>query len=215
MAPLRLVLTSDTHGFHEQLTVPEGDIFIHAGDLSLHGRLDDVRAFNAWLAALPHPHKIVVAGNHDFSFERQPVASRALLTAAHYLQDQALALAGLTFYGSPWQPWFFDWAFNLPRGPDLRAKWDLIPAGTDVLITHGPPFGHGDLTTRGERAGCEDLLAAVRRIQPRLHVFGHIHEGLGATREGPTLCLNVSACDAAYAPVNPPLVLDWPPLTSH
>jgi predicted phosphohydrolase len=210
MTRTRLVFTSDTHGLHEQLVVPDGDILIHAGDMSMSGALDDLRAFNAWLARLPHRHKIVIAGNHDFCFERQPAASAALLTAADYLMDSAVTVLGIRFYGSPWQPWFFDWAFNLPRGPALRAKWDLIPAETEVLITHGPPQGHGDLTTRGDRAGCDELLAAVRRLQPRLHVFGHIHEGAGQTREGQTLCLNVSACDANYVLAYPPIVLDWP-----
>jgi Icc-related predicted phosphoesterase len=79
------------------------------------------------------------------------------------------------------------------------------------LITHGPPQGHGDLTSRGERAGCQDLLDALRRIRPRLHVFGHIHEGAGQTREGDTLCVNASICDLAYRPANPAVVLDWPP----
>lgn len=210
MSRPRLVLISDTHGFHQGLAVPAGDILIHAGDLSLRGALDEVRDFNAWLGRLPHPHKLVIAGNHDFCFERQPDESAALLTAGHYLCDSSVALAGLKFYGSPWQPWFFDFAFNLPRGPALRAKWDQIAAGTDVLITHGPAQGHGDLTARGERAGCQDLLDAVRRVRPRLHVCGHIHEGYGATREGETLCVNASICDVGYSPANAPIVLDWP-----
>jgi Icc-related predicted phosphoesterase len=208
---MRLVLLSDTHNLHTQVAVPDGDILIFAGDISMMGHLEDVAAFDAWLAGLPHPHKIVIAGNHDFCFERQPAEAEALLIHAHYLRDSALTLAGLRFYGSPWQPWFYDWAFNLQRGPEIRAKWDLIPAGIDVLITHGPPAGHGDLTLQGDRAGCVDLLDAIRRIQPRLHLFGHIHEGYGQTREDSTVCINASLCNPAYAIANPPIVLDWPP----
>jgi predicted phosphohydrolase len=208
---MRLVLLSDTHNLHAALAVPEGDLLIHAGDLSMMGSLEDVEAFDAWLAGLPHPHKIVIAGNHDFCFERAPGEAEARLTRAVYLRDSGLTLGGLRFWGSPWQPWFFDWAFNLQRGPEIRAKWDLIPADTDVLITHGPPAGHGDLTTRGDHAGCADLLDAIRRVRPRLHVFGHIHEGYGQTSEGETLCVNASNCDVDYQPVNPPIVLDWPP----
>jgi len=88
------------------------------------------------------------------------------------------------FYGSPWQPWFYDWAFNLERGAEIRAKWDLIPEVIDVLITHGPPFGIGDLTARGDKAGCQDLLEVLERIKPRVHIFGHIHEGYGITSNG-------------------------------
>src|SRR5438552_1874538 len=83
---------------------------------------------------LPHHHKVVIAGNHDFCFERNPEAARPRLRHAVYLQDQALEVEGLRLYGSPWQPWFFDWAFNLQRGEPLRAKWAQIPEGTDILI---------------------------------------------------------------------------------
>lgn len=204
---VRIVAIGDTHGLHEGLQVPEGEILVHAGDLTGYGELGQLRAFNAFLGGLPHPHKVVIAGNHDFCFERQPREARALLTDCIYLQDQAVTLMGLRFYGSPWQPWFYDWAFNLPRGPELRAKWDLIPAATDVLITHGPPWGHGDRTDRGERVGCQGLLEAVRRVRPALHLFGHIHEAYGLTREGRTVCVNASTCDARYRPVNPPVVL--------
>lgn len=210
MPTVRLVLLSDTHSQHAPVAVPPGDVLIHAGDLTDHGELDVVRDFNAWLGGLPHPHKLVIAGNHDFCFERQPEASAALLTNATYLLDSGVTLAGLTFYGSPWQPWFYDWAFNLQRGPELKAKWDLIPAGTDVLITHGPPAGHSDLTVQGDHAGCADLLAALARVQPRLHVFGHIHEGYGQTQAGPTLCVNASICDVNYHAVNAPVVIDLP-----
>lgn len=210
MPTVRLVLISDTHCRHASVAVPPGDVLLHAGDITDHGEPDVVQSFNAWLGGLPHPHKLVIAGNHDFCFERQPAESAALLTHATYLLDAAVTVAGLTFYGSPWQPWFYDWAFNLPRGPALRAKWDLIPPATDVLITHGPPAGHGDLTVQGDRAGCADLLAALGRVQPRLHVFGHIHEGYGQTQAGPTLCVNASTCTVDYRALNPPVVIDLP-----
>ncbi len=204
---VRLVVISDTHGLLEGLQIPEGDILVHAGDLTGYGELDQVGAFNAFLGGLPHRQKVVIAGNHDFCFERRPSEARALLTNCIYLQDEAITLMGLRFYGSPWQPWFYDWAFNLGRGPEIRAKWDLIPAGTDVLITHGPPWGHGDLTDRGERVGCQDLLEAIRRLRPALHLFGHIHEGYGLTREGGIVCVNASICDSRYRPVGRPVVL--------
>jgi Icc-related predicted phosphoesterase len=99
------------------------------------------------------------------------------------------------FYGSPWQPAFNDWAFNLPRGKPLAEVWAKIPEGVDVLITHGPPKGFGDETKGGKGEGCEDLLERVRAARPRLHLFGHIHESGGAWTEGATTFVNCTTWD--------------------
>jgi Icc-related predicted phosphoesterase len=206
---ISIVAISDTHGFHESVDIPAGDILIHAGDLTRHGEMGDVEEFNDFLNGLPHPVKIVIAGNHDFCFEQDPETCRTHLTNAIYLQDQAVTVEGILFYGSPWQPWFFDWAFNLQRGPEIRAKWDLIPEDTDVLITHGPPFGHGDQTIQGERVGCQDLLEVVERIQPKVHIFGHIHEGYGMTRNEHTTFINASICGSSYRPKNTPTMYTY------
>ena len=205
---MRIVLISDTHGLHRRVKIPDGDLLVHAGDLTNHGELEQVEDFNAWLGGLPHAHKIVIAGNHDFCFEKPDRASR-LLTNATYLLDSETRAGGLRIWGSPWQPWFFDWAFNLERGPEIRAKWKLIPAGIDILVTHGPPAGFGDKTVGGDFAGCTDLLDELRaRVRPRLHVFGHIHEGYGIFRDGSTTLVNASTCDIQYRAVNPPVVID-------
>ncbi|HET6574366.1 MAG TPA: metallophosphatase domain-containing protein [Fimbriiglobus sp.] len=189
---LTLVCVSDTHGRHREAVVPDGDVLIHAGDITGYGELEVVEDFDRWLAELPHRHKVVIAGNHDWCFQTQPDRARARLRHAVYLQDEAVTIAGLKFYGSPWQPWFLDWAFNLPRGPELAAKWALIPDDTDVLVTHGPPLGVLDATRRGHRPGCADLAARVRVVRPGLHVFGHIHEAAGVVRDGDTLFVNAA-----------------------
>jgi Icc-related predicted phosphoesterase len=204
----RIVALSDTHNRHHRLSIPDGDILIHAGDITDMGELSDVRSFNKWLGTLPHQHKLVIAGNHDFCFEDQPETAEALLTNCTYLFDEAITLRGLTFYGSPWQPWFYNWAFNLRRGPEIRAKWDLIPNSVDVLITHGPPVGCLDRTFRGEQVGCADLLEAVRRIGPTYHIFGHIHEAYGRLSDSHTEYINASTCTLQYEPLNPPVVID-------
>jgi len=206
---MKIVAISDTHGLHSMLTVPPGDVLIHAGDMTGRGTLDEVRDFNEFLGSLPHTHKVVIAGNHDFCFEREREESEAELTHCVYLQDQAVTIEGVRFYGSPWQPWFYDWAFNLERGAGIRVKWDLIPERTDVLITHGPPYGYGDETARGEVVGCRDLLEVVERIKPRMHVFGHIHEGAGTSSNGQTVFINASTCDLGYRPVNPPIIYEY------
>ncbi len=208
---INIVAISDTHSKHRALDVPPGEILVHAGDLTNMGSLEDVAEFNEWLGSLPHPHKIVIAGNHDFCFERDLEASEPLLTNCIYLQDSAATVLGVRFWGSPWQPWFFNWAFNLQRGEEIRRKWDLIPDNTDVLITHGPPHGYGDRTRSGDLVGCQDLLEVVERIRPRLHVYGHIHEGYGLSSNDHTTMVNASNCDYSYDPVNPPVVFEYDP----
>jgi Icc-related predicted phosphoesterase len=194
---------------HEQVEVPDGDLLVHAGDLTNCGELEQVASFNAWLGGLPHAHKVVIAGNHDFCFEDAPQVAEPMITNAHYLIDSSVRVEGITIYGSPWQPRFCDWAFNLNRGTELRGKWDLISPDTDILVTHGPARGYGGETIRGDEAGCEELLAAVHRIRPQLHVFGHIHEGYGSYRNDHTSFLNTSICTIDYDPSNPPLVYEW------
>ena len=210
---VRVVCISDTHGRHDDVFVPDGDLLLHAGDLTSHGSLYEIRDAAAFLEALPHPHKVVIAGNHDFGFQREAEAARRLMAGCTYLQDSEVTIQGLRIWGSPWQPWFYDWAFNLERGAMIREKWDLIPEGIDILLTHGPPRGHGDRTTRGEQAGCADLLDAVRRAQPRWHVFGHIHEGYGVTEVEGTTFVNASTCTLKYEPTNAPVVFDATPWT--
>lgn len=202
-------MLSDTHSRHQKLAVPDGDLLIVAGDVTSRGNLAEVEAFDLFLGGLPHRHKIVIAGNHDFCFERTPAEARARITQATYLEDEGCCIEGLQVWGSPWQPWFQNWAFNLRRGAALRARWDLIPVDVDILVTHGPPFGIGDLCYDGRRVGCEDLLVRVRELQPRLHCFGHIHEAYGVYRDGETTLVNASTCDLRYRPLNPPVVVDF------
>ena len=209
-AVVRLVLVSDTHCYHERIALPDGDVLVHAGDFSSSGSQRQARAFAEYFRALPHPHKVVIAGNHDRCIERDPHLAGVLFASCHYLFDSGATVSGLSFWGSPWQPWFLDWAFNLPRGEALRQKWQLIPEGIDVLVTHGPPHGILDRTFGGDEAGCEELRNEMQRIKPRLHVFGHIHEGYGWLRRGPTLHVNAASCTFAYEPINRAIVVDLP-----
>ncbi|XP_050708901.1 metallophosphoesterase domain-containing protein 1-like isoform X2 [Eriocheir sinensis] len=249
---LRFVCMSDTHCLtsHLQFEIPDGDVFVHAGDFTRCGSASEVEEFNSWIGALPHKHKIVIAGNHELSFdpkftggasikqhhktahtgdglineipdlgmERDDLKAAVaqentidLITNAVYLQDQALTLCGIKLYGTPWQPEFCNWAFNVPRGKQCLEKWDAIPEDTDILITHTPPVGHGDLCCTGVRAGCVELLNTVQtRVKPKYHLFGHIHEGYGVTSDGKIIFINASTCNINYVPINPPIVFDVP-----
>jgi len=216
----RIVFISDTHDLQDQVTVPDGDILIHAGDATMLGRMNEIAAAGMWLRKQPHKHKVFVAGNHDWMFQRNRTMALQLLNNGiigdgngkiSYLEDSGVTIEGLHIYGSPWQPTFFDWAFNLDRGAAIKHKWNLIPEGLDVLITHGPPLGIHDQSfphLGSEHLGCEDLMAAVERAKPKMHVFGHIHGGYGKTQYENTLFINAAICNESYKPVNAPIVVE-------
>jgi len=220
-------------------SIPPGDVLLHCGDFTNTGKASEVAAFAKWFGELPHARKILIAGNHDLSLHAASYAEtakrfghgaqedvedtcakvRAIVDAiprCEYLVDSGTEVEGIRVWGSPWQPEFCDWAFNLPRGEPCREKWRMIPEGVDVLLTHGPPLGHGDLCSSGHRAGCLDLLDELQtRVRPRYHCFGHVHEGHGVTTDGSTTYVNASTCNLRYRPVNEAIVFDIeiPPAT--
>lgn len=207
---MKIVLLSDTHCTHQYLEVPAGDLLIHAGDFSLRGREAETQDFLDWFSSQPHPHKVFISGNHDFMAEKVPALFRSMLpTNVHYLEDSGVEIEGIRIWGSPITPWFYNWAFNRLRGDEINQYWQKIPENTDILITHGPPFGILDLTDGGDAVGCEDLMARIEEIKPKLHVFGHIHEAYGQLQKGETLFVNASCVNLRYNPVNDPIVLDW------
>lgn len=206
---MRLVLISDTHSRHLAMPpIPGGDVLVHAGDLTALGSLEETAGFMSWFAAQPHPHKVLIAGNHDFAFERAPEAAEAMVPCGvTYLRDSGCVIDGVRFWGSPWQPWFHDWAFNLERGEALARKWALIPDDVQVLVTHGPPSGILDTVVfpRGAHVGCEALAARLPTLRElRVHVFGHIHEAYGVEVAGGMAYV----CDLDYRPVNAPVCVD-------
>jgi Icc-related predicted phosphoesterase len=207
---MRFVALSDTHNLHDYLRVPEGDVLLFGGDMCGRGSMKEVRAFGEFLSRQPHPHKVVIAGNHDWPFQLEADSVLEALGDVVYLQDEEVVLDGVKIYGSPWQPEFFQWAFNLPRGAPLRKVWSKIPNDTQVLMTHGPPHGILDLTSRGTAAGCEALRERIEELPSlRAHVFGHIHEAYGRYELNQCVCYNASICDIYQRKaVNPPWVFD-------
>lgn len=213
----RIVCISDTHNCNEQVSIPNGDLLIHSGDATVQGTDCEVIEFLDWFSKHPHKNKVLVAGNHDWLFQTDNRRARSLAADAgiKYLQDSSTEIDGLKIYGSPWQPRFFDWAFNLNRGSELAAKWALIPDDTEVLITHGPPKGILDqVETRfgASNEGCEELRTRVEAVAAngrlKLHVFGHIHCGYGGHEEFGVKFVNASVCDEEYRPTQSPIVID-------
>lgn len=203
---MKIVCWGDTHGHHEGVEIPDGDIFIFVGDYTGVNSSAELHRFNNWLGKLPHETKIFIAGNHDRCFESDTSFYASLLTNAHYLQDSMIEVRDLRIWGSPYTPRFLHWAFNRDRGKDIRRHWDMIPDCIDILITHGPPQGILDCDQHGESLGCHDLFEAVVRVQPSLHVFGHIHASYGIDKFGDTIFMNVGK---DYHPKkNPPIVFN-------
>lgn len=209
-----IVCISDTHGRHAKVALPPGDILVHAGDCTNRGAAKEVVEFLQWLESQPHEHKVLIAGNHDFLFEREPAAAAALLEAhapsVIYLNDSGATIAELKFWGSPVQPWFYDWAFNRQRGPEIQWHWDLIPADTEVLVTHGPPHRVLDRVLSGENVGCVNLGKTLERLPSiKLSVFGHLHlQGGRRLDERGRVSVNASICDEDYQPVHSPVVVE-------
>ncbi|EKG17299.1 Metallo-dependent phosphatase [Macrophomina phaseolina MS6] len=203
----RFVCISDTHNQTPKL--PAGDVLIHAGDLTNHGSVSELRRTVAWLEKADFEAKLVVAGNHDItldqpfysqhaaSFHNQhpqaPAECIQLLKSSPsitFLQHEARSIrlknpdgprTSFNVFGSPYSPECGTWAFQYKRGSGHRL-WDEIPLDTDVLITHAPPRFHCDMNSKGIADGCEELREALMRIRPPLHVCGHRHEGRGSER---------------------------------
>lgn len=222
---MRLVCISDTHNYHKDLVLPEGDVLIHCGDFSMGGSFRELAAFIAWIGQTNFKHKICVAGNHDFLAEENPTLIKAMFqeNGVNYLVNESVEIDGYTFWGSPYTLQFMDWAF-MKAPKDIEKIWVQIPDKVDVLITHGPPFRILDQTSRRDHVGCASLLYHTTRVKPKIHCFGHIHEAYGSKtiwwngdkaaecRQTPedktTVFLNCASMDEHYSLEHEPMVID-------
>jgi len=227
-----IVFFSDTHGLHDELVLPEGDIAICCGDISRSGTRTQVTNFMNWFTKQPHKHKIMICGNHDFWFDKNHPRNFALRDGENprdivpdniiYIEDETIKVMGIKIFGSPWTPWFHDWAFNAMRGEAIQEHWDLIEEGTDIIITHGPPSNtYLDTCRRGDRVGCANLARVIADVQPKICAFGHIHEAYGQEnkeildledQDKPgkiTKLINCSVLNLSYEMQNEPMVVKW------
>lgn len=206
----RFLVLSDTHGLHTipDLSSQNADVAIHCGDLTSGSKIDEYRASIRLLRAVNAPLKLVIAGNHDFTMdipafqkkvaEAQPPLNPELVKQvygsygeARRVLDEATGItfldegrhsfrlqngASLAVYASPHTPSLGDWAFQYH--PDHGHEFSI--QNVDIAMTHGPPKGIMDYTYSGQRAGCPYLFETIARSRPRMHCFGHIHEGWGA-----------------------------------
>ena len=217
---MRLVCISDTHSLHDKMpSIPEGDVLIHAGDCTGSGTLPQIHEFARWMGTQPHAYKILVAGNHDFCFDRKLRGSTMSVWARElceqngitYLRGESVSIRGINFFGFPWQPIFRHMAFNA-REAELRGRLKLVPDDTHVLISHGPAYGILDFgPNEGRHVGCQSLAKRIEQL-PNLmaHICGHIHEGYGILQReaGGLNFVNGSICTDRYKPTNNPITLD-------
>jgi Icc-related predicted phosphoesterase len=184
----------------------------------------EIREFCKWYNSLDnYTHKVFIAGNHDWGFQINTEKVKEILdfySDITYIEDNEVLVGEklVSVYGSPWQPEFYNWAFNLPRnGDELKEKWDMIPDDIDILITHGPAWGFLDDVEgrRGEHLGCELLAERIKQIKPKIHICGHIHTGYGHYYNGHTHFFNASVLNERYAYAHLPWNIEWDPITNE
>lgn len=196
---MRVGATSDLHGHLPPYPDEQLDLMIVAGDVgairSPGG--DPYGELAAWIEEAGCP-VVGIAGNMDFDFIDAAVPEALPWT---YLEDETTEFGGLLIHGSPWTPSFAG-CFQLPE-ERLAHHWAMIPEATEILVTHGPARGTGDLVS-GEHVGSESLAEAIGYMGGlRLHVFGHIHSGFGRWKVNGSIRANVSHVGAGDLPANP------------
>jgi Icc-related predicted phosphoesterase len=201
---MKICCASDLHGHLPK--VPECDLLLLGGDYCPANKTMQyfwfAKTFAPWLKEISDRVPVIgVSGNHDWMFEDFGPEDWPILRWT-YLQDSGTEFQGLKIWGTPWQPRFYDWAFNMDE-PDLEKRWALIPDDTDILLLHGPPYGYGDFSPHGhEHTGSPSLLKKIEEIKPKLVVAGHIHAGYGRYNIGETVFINAAHVNEQYKPVN-------------
>ena len=243
---MKIVAISDTHNRHKDIkdfkdtnalgedkTPLSGEVIIHSGDATGRGASGECESFIKWFGGLDFKHKIFIPGNHDHFFEKEPERARELCKkhGVTLLIDESVVIAGVKIHGSPYQPWFFDWAFNAardqkeedylnarkdkPKYSIIKPHWDMIPEDTNILVTHGPPYEildelvnqHGYFT--GQHVGCVELAKRIKELNIDVHIFGHVHCSNGEKHLNGTSYYNASICDERYIPSNPITIIDY------
>ncbi len=182
---------SDTHELYRDIYLPPGDLLIHAGDVTFFSRRPSVlKDFNEWLVEQPYRYKVLVPGNHDTllalpEFQKQ-------INNAHLLINSGVELGGVKIWGSPVTN-LSSGAFAMPDEADRAKVWATIPSDTDILVTHIPPSGILDGEPGSDRhSGCMALRKELKRLQLKLHVFGHVHSAAGIRHTASMLFVNAS-----------------------
>lgn len=212
---MRITCIADTHFKHRYIDTREfstTDILIHAGDFTGNGNAAQTLSFLQWYSDLDVPHKILVAGNHDFKACSEDFPSMlAQFPSITYLRNSSVTIDGLVIWGSPYSNIFGQWAF-MKDDLELADIWDQIPTNTNIVITHGPAYGIADKVLnhegRNPHVGSQSLRLKLQKLKKlKLHVTGHIHESYSIYL-GKWTTINASICDASYVPFNQPISIN-------
>lgn len=211
---MRIVVIGDTHGKHLELPELHGDVLIHCGDFcdGFQINQEDVEKIDQWFGELDFPEIIVIGGNHDFVAQQKHRSNETVFRNATYLVDESYHYQGVNFFGTPWLPALNGWAYYLPDDK-RKEKWELIPADTDILISHTPPFGILDKPKSGNSVGCKHLRKRTEAVSPDVHCFGHVHASYGVYHSEHTTYYNASVVNADLDVRNPPFEFDYEPST--
>jgi len=202
---MKLVHISDTHMEHEKLQLPMGDILIHSGDALNWGRKEELFQFSQWWKKQDFKFKVFVPGNHDWIFQKDETWAREMMIGTKVLIHEGCEIEGVKFFGTPFQPVFNDWAFNL-NDIDRAKKFEEIPK-VDVLISHAPPYATCDQLPKGDHVGDKELVRSLPRL-PKVLLCGHIHNGYGTGKMLNTGVYNSAMCNERYELVNKPQVIE-------
>lgn len=196
---MKLTIISDTHGEQDKLGVLAGEVLIHCGDMfNMFGSdSDDFERMDEWFGKQKFDLVLCVGGNHDFPLQNRGNYTTSPFKNAVYLEGDAFEYQGVKFYGAPWVPQLRGQAFYKDNA-DLGVAWSQIPTDVDVLITHTPPAGVLDVSSRGLKLGCEYLSEELEKRTPVLHCFGHVHASSGIHRVGNTTYINAAQVNSQY-----------------
>ncbi len=196
---MRITIISDTHRQHRAFGQLSGDVLIHCGDMFslFDGDENDLDDIDQWFALQEFEAILCIGGNHDLVLEAKVRKRPDPFRHAIYLQDSDFVLDGIRFWGAPWTPELRGHAF-FREDAELCSSWASIPPDTQILITHTPPAGVLDRSSRGLDLGCRYLRQAVTRIAPKLHCFGHVHASAGREQIGATTFINASSVNSQF-----------------
>lgn len=207
---MRLVATADTHFPIPTNMVPDGDVFILAGDMMYSGFADEWQPRIDSIAALPHKHKLFVPGNHDIWFQRftGPCIQQIREAGVEWCGTETKpthTIDGVRFGACPFVTNLPNWAYNSTE--DRISDYLEDMGRVDVLICHSPPSGIMDSDGKG-RYGLGAIRRYISRFEPDVVICGHVHEGYGEMKVGRTFVYNVAMCDEYYEQVNPPMIIE-------